>query len=897
MARPNQKLARSVIPSLASIAIHAALALALLGVTIERFTAPPPRPARLAIESAAPPAPTEARSDEQPPPTDPQPARSAPATDPETTIRRAAQDARDRLRSAPGSTLARAAPAPPVRAAPPPVTSATPAPPAAAFAGVQAQAATRIVFAVDASGAMVTSFSFVQDELARAIDRLQPTQSFQVVLFAERTGDTPESWSTIPHTGDDDALIRATAANRVLARRWIYNALPGGRSNPVEGLTRALEFDPDLVFLLARGIQRTGAAPDPADHQATLATLDTLNPVEPRSGLRPTVIKAIEFIEPDPTGLIEQIARIHGDGQGALRLITPTTPTDEIEHPDPPELDPAQRTALNAASRALAALRGADTAVLARIATDEESESARTTAAAMLDTLAPLPPPTRRTTDPRPHLLRARAALLAAALEPHPPKREDLALQALADLTPLRITDPAAAAERDILSARARVALDQPAPAHQSLLALLRTADPRDPNLSDDRRDALLAALDRARIALLDAATALGPDTPDAARARDALAKSLPSVADPATRARAAAALVRANLDANTPDPLAPLVAIATDRTLPEDTRRALAAPRLAVLAEDTPPTDLPLPALRVLADHATWPPADHARAARLLEHLAARTNDPAEQAAALRDAALHADAAGDAIRARELAFRLAERSPDHPDTRALLALVLSNPEPDPRALRRALDLAPAHPLADTWRLALANATVEPDAALALLAELSAPSPASATLALARIDEALARSPSPERRAELLARAATEAARLGDDLDPERRLLLARSLATTDPDRALRTLADLPPSLATAPEADSVRLDAAGARTDADAAADRFETARAIANRRSPSEGEVFWRALTIWLELGAQRGGPDAARAARLRIAALRREHPDLGGEPWRTRLNAIAD
>ena len=56
MARPNQKLARSVIPSLASIAIHAALALALLGVTIERFTAPPPRPARSHIHARPHPA-------------------------------------------------------------------------------------------------------------------------------------------------------------------------------------------------------------------------------------------------------------------------------------------------------------------------------------------------------------------------------------------------------------------------------------------------------------------------------------------------------------------------------------------------------------------------------------------------------------------------------------------------------------------------------------------------------------------------------------------------------------------------------------------------------------------------------------------------------------------------
>ncbi len=906
----HSRLSRSVIPSLASVAIHALLALALLGITIERFTSPPPRPARLSLEATAPAPPSPAA--DRPEPRDTPPAADTPPPDQATTVpapaRRAATDAARTLQS----RTARPAPppAPPVRT-PPALPEPATAPPAAAFAGVQANAATRIVFAVDASGAMVTSFSFIQAELARAIDRLQPTQSFQVVLFAERTGDAPEPWRTIPHTGDDDDLIRASAANRILARRWVNAALPGGRSNPVEGLTRALDFKPDLVFLLARGIQRTGAIPDPADQRAVLDTLDTLNPTDPRTGLRPAVIKTIEFIEPDPTGLIEQIARLHGDGAGSHRLITPETPPDDQPDPrtdatvdagsesatTPP--DARALTAIDNAQRTLARIHAELAALLASVATPDERARAADAAAEAFATLADLPPPTRRTADPRPHLLRARAALALAAVETHPPRRTDLAMQALADLTPLRIADPATDAARDTLAARARLVLNQPETAHESLLALLRTADPTDPNLTDTGRAALLTAIAEARLALLDAATAIGPATPEAARARDATAKALdaPAFPDHASRARAAAALVRANLAAGTPDPLAPLTDLYTDPRLPPDTRRALAAPRLAALAGDTPPSDLPLGALRALADHASWPPPDHARAADLLESLSARTTDADERAAALRDATTHAHAAGLTDRARTLAFTFASTFPDHPDAPAILTLITEN-APAP-VLARALATDPDHPLADDWRLALARDT-DPDAALDLLAQITRPSPATAALALQRIDEALAQNPAPERRAELLARAATEAARLGDDLDPDRRLLLARTLATTDPDAAERTLAALPPDRRASARADRVRLDAALTRAEADlpdAPLRLFETAREIADRRAPDDGELYWHSVTLWLELGAARGGPDARAAARAHIAALRQSHPDLGGEPWRARLNALAE
>jgi hypothetical protein len=54
------------------------------------------------------------------------------------------------------------------------------------FAGVRARQAQKIVYVVDASGAMVSSFTWVVQELIRSIDTLDPEQSFQVVLFRDR---------------------------------------------------------------------------------------------------------------------------------------------------------------------------------------------------------------------------------------------------------------------------------------------------------------------------------------------------------------------------------------------------------------------------------------------------------------------------------------------------------------------------------------------------------------------------------------------------------------------------------------------------------------------------------------------------------------------------------------
>lgn len=217
-------------------------------------------------------------------------------------------------------------PPPPPPPAPSPALKAPPDEPKAPtiFAGVQAKRALRVVYVIDGSGPMTSSLPFVVGELQRSIDALRLDQSFQVVLFREPVGAAPGGSDACevfsPSGGGTSGLVHATPEIRRQLGAWLAGIRPQGRSNPEAGLRRALELQPELVFLLSRSIKRSG--PSTAPLKATvLADLDRLNPRSAATGLRPVVIKTIQFIEDDPSGLLQSIADSHGDGPGSYRLV------------------------------------------------------------------------------------------------------------------------------------------------------------------------------------------------------------------------------------------------------------------------------------------------------------------------------------------------------------------------------------------------------------------------------------------------------------------------------------------------------------------------------------------------------------------------------------------------
>ncbi len=332
---PIRSLPRSalVLPLTVSLLLHAGVVVAVVVFRLGLRE----RPARLTDSTAEtalvlPPAPAPAT-----PPTPATPAPSAPATTPEPqpepepptvvvvptpvtievvpTLRPTAEPAAPA--AAPTPAIGPVMPVMPSTPPSPAMLDAGPLP--VSFAGVEGSRAERVVYVVDASGAMTSTLKFVKEELARSIARLGPSQSFQIVVVHGAVDDESQAEVAAFPSGD---LVEAGGDARLRAAAWLEGVQPAGRSDPLAGLTAALHQDPELVFLLTRSIKRSGTNAEWGQGvRATLDALEELNAPNPRTGQRPAVIKAIQFVDDDPTGLLEAIGRVHGDGPGSYRVL------------------------------------------------------------------------------------------------------------------------------------------------------------------------------------------------------------------------------------------------------------------------------------------------------------------------------------------------------------------------------------------------------------------------------------------------------------------------------------------------------------------------------------------------------------------------------------------------
>ena len=177
-----------------------------------------------------------------------------------------------------------------------------------AFAGLEAtgEQAKSIVYVVDASGPMVSTLPEVFGELMRSVDALQPTQQFGVVLFRDNGVST--------HALFAGQLRDATPSNRTALRGWLTSVNAAGRSNPMDGLRTGLSLRPQALFLLSRSIPRGPGNPWDVGSDTTMTELEALNPAG-LGGRRLTVVKTVQFLEPDPTGVMERIGRLHGGSE------------------------------------------------------------------------------------------------------------------------------------------------------------------------------------------------------------------------------------------------------------------------------------------------------------------------------------------------------------------------------------------------------------------------------------------------------------------------------------------------------------------------------------------------------------------------------------------------------
>ncbi len=716
---------------------------------------------------------------------------------------------------------------------------------AVSFAGVSAQAARRVVYVVDASGSMVSSYAFVRARLAQSIARLSPTQHFQVILV-RGLPDGGSEVEMLPGGDGSDPLLRALPSTRENAIARLREVVVSGRSDPIAGLERALTLEPrpDVVFFLARGFQRSGPNSEWGQGvDSTLASLDRLNPRSRRSGLRPVVIKTIQFLEDDPTGLMAAIADAHGDGPGSFRVLSLEDLADEGVDDDAIPRATRQDAQIRRAREALRSLGADDLHVLYGLPLPDQKARVQQAVQQVHEALTDVGD------DPAAGSLAARATLLQAALS------DDARTAAAAAemLDSLFVVDADADAARRLMLACAHALAGRREQSRQ-------VAD----ELASDigvlgLPDALAEELGLLRTRF-DLGSTLAPSDDWVQLIKEGEARRL--LSNPTTRPQAFDAL---------------LAWAAADK------RREPTAWRLIASATDG--LDLGVfPARALFARGMGLAPDRPREAVELLLHLAdhpARTDEAPLIREALWEAAVLARDQSDP-RASALLERFATTWPR--DDRAVDALIVAlDLTPDDQPARRVallshlVDAASDHPAADFWRLELAS-HIEAPAALRLLGDISPnsdASPPAADLACKLLES----TDDPN----CLSSGVALLDRFGDARANTLRRRLARALLAASPAAALEALAPLPGRDADVSLMRAQAMLGLGRRDEA------LEILESQASALRPDCAE-YWQAWTMLLEATAS--DADAVRAHLFRLRLL---DPDLGGDPWRTRLEHL--
>ena len=109
--------------------------------------------------------------------------------------------------------------------------------PSSSFAGV-AGSANKIVYVLDATGSMMSSFDALRAQVHIAIQNLQTSQSFGIVFINEH--NPPALAPT---------LLPATLENKRKALEYVDAMAPRGGTEPLPGLEKAFALQPDLIYL------------------------------------------------------------------------------------------------------------------------------------------------------------------------------------------------------------------------------------------------------------------------------------------------------------------------------------------------------------------------------------------------------------------------------------------------------------------------------------------------------------------------------------------------------------------------------------------------------------------------------------------------------------------------
>ncbi|MCA9303129.1 MAG: hypothetical protein KC996_03300 [Phycisphaerales bacterium] len=894
MSRRSGKLLRWTVPPGVSLLVHALAIVLIVYVSSRIVSTEKPRDrtplSTLAVPAAKPPTPKTDAPSEQPQDLDsPEPFKDDKIR-PESLARAIAALGMSPSKAPAMDPVAQAALQQSTQSVTAPTSTA---PPVVRFAGVQTKAAKKIVYVVDGSGATASSFSSLQQQLLRSIDELSATQRFQVVLFRS----AKESSVTISPI-NANRLAYATRANKQAVGDWLDTITTHGRSNPIDGLRAALALKPDLVLLITKSIERTGDGAWAGGRERILAELNELNPRSSRTGQRRTVIKAVQLLDDDPTGIMQAIGNAHGDGLVDYRVVS----YDDLVRRDDQREEQARKTLgasdeqrLSTAGELLASIAapGIVHTMLYGLPTPEQSEAA-TSAAAQIDALVePLV-----STNARAALMGATARLmqLEAGDTSNPITPVRSALEAAV------FSDPIADANRRLLVARLAHAQGDYTTAIDETRSILADAD-----------ELQLDELTRATGLLALCALGEEPSDPDPAKLPPPFVTPAGDL-DPLWTILLGEARTRGRLETGRSNAWAPLVRIrkiaASDPSLVEYIDAKIAAGVARSGIEDPEAfAQMPSAVILAAARGSAGNPQTRLRAIDLLRVVAER-NEPELAAEALWTIGV-VGRAHNTARTRALATdalaQLATRFPDHPLAGDALTGAIANAPRDNHDLRRsllrqAIDRYPDRLEVDLWRLDLARLTEDYERldVLDSIASGTREGVLGGELYEQTILSMLSRYNDPSVQRALLSRMSDAASRLSLQGAPAWAQRAAASELDVDPDAAADRLVRLINEAQMKGE-DTGELELLRARAliDAGKKMEAFGILNSIAARQDASDdrNDTYWQAWALMLETIARSGTRDDRSAARTHITRLRLVDPQLGGSPWKERITRASD